>query len=153
MRVAVPPAYDELVLPRIEPPSPNVATPPWCGAMQYPAVRSAGCRPWTRSNVAKKWRRLAARLHAAPMMPLILPPVVMCPECRRPMDGSSCTFEATLPQPADGPCDDCGVCPGGLHHHGCCAATCRVCDEQYFGCDHCNWWLPDEDPGMRSEGA
>jgi len=35
-------------------------------------------------------------------------------------------------------CYDCGVGRLELHHPGCTVAVCRDCDDQAFGCPHCD---------------
>jgi hypothetical protein len=44
-------------------------------------------------------------------------------------------------------CDDCGAHRLELHHPGCCVAVCRDCDDQAFGCEHCDGGDDDPDPG------
>lgn len=50
---------------------------------------------------------------------------------------------------ARGPCGDCGVEPGGLHHLGCDIQACPRCHRQLISCG-CPWdelQLDDEDGG------
>lgn len=77
----------------------------------------------------------------------IEPLVAICPDCRRPMNGSSCTTDYALPLERhdgdDAPCGDCATPVGGLHHAGCTSAFCRDCGDQIMFCEHVPW---DEEP-------
>ena len=71
--------------------------------------------------------------------PVITPLVVICPDCRRPMDGTSCTKQWAKPHESPDepyPCSDCGTRIGGLHHHHCDNAMCIQCGQQLLMCDH-----------------
>jgi hypothetical protein len=74
--------------------------------------------------------------------PVISPLVVICPDCGRPMNGTSCAKEWAKPHEwpdepdEDAPCNDCGTPIGGLHHHHCDKAMCIQCGRQLLMCEH-----------------